>query len=269
MKKIVWIFCFCVFSLSLIGCSDINEDIPTNGGNDQIVLLAENVPERKIIYTVDSSFDVEDLTDSISTLRGLLGSDEWFDQETIQSSRATFKARIKTARLDAFIADLYDNFQVRDFSKQATDVSLQYQDKSNRITSINLQIDRLQDLYESASLSDMILINEQLADLEVELLQIQGELSLFDSLIEYSEVTIRLYGSSVVTKSQFFNRFANGIITGFKAVVSFFDWIGIAIAYIIPFAIVFVPVSIGIIILRKKYYLPRKAKRQAAKKDKD
>lgn len=269
MKKLYWMLSLFIFSLLLISCSANIDDFPIEGGSDQIVLLSENVPERKIIYTVNSSFDVENLTQSIQTLRGLLNSDEWFDQETIESSRATFKARIKTERLDAFITDLNDNFQVRDFSKQATDVSLQYQDKTNRITAINLQIDRLQILYESASLSDMILINEQLAALEVELMQIQGELSLFDSLIDYSEVTIRLYGSDVVTKSPFFNRFANGIITGFKAVGSFFYWIGIAIAHIIPFAVVIGPIVIGFAILRKKVFLPRKAIRKVAQKDKE
>ncbi|TVP86082.1 MAG: DUF4349 domain-containing protein [Acholeplasmataceae bacterium] len=261
-----------LFGFLLFGCStamDPGDDFNDSDNDDQTILLSDDVPQRKIIYTVDSSFDVENLGQSITTLRSLLNSDEWFDQEVIGSNQAIFRARIKTERLDEFADALNTQFQVRSFSKEGRDISLQYQDKTNRITSIELQITRLQELYESASLSDMIVINQQMSALEVELMRLQGELSVFDSLIDYSEVTIRLYSRYVVTRSPFINRFANGFLDGFSAVGSLLDWIGIAIANLLPFAIVFGPIGYGVYFVRKKYFLPRKLKKKESLKPKE
>ena len=122
-----------------------------------------------------------DLSDSIDTLKALVEPDEWFDQESIISSKATFTVRVKTDRLDAFVDALNSAFQARKYTKDGQDISLSYQDKTIRIESITLQIERLQVLYASASLSEMITINSELADLETELLVLQGQLSVYDS----------------------------------------------------------------------------------------
>jgi hypothetical protein len=267
MKKTTWIFMMFFLIMGMTACN-ANMDFDDGGiGDDQnqIVRTANSVLERRIIYTVDSSYDVNDLNQSITTLKGLIHSDEWFDTERIGSTSANFTARIKTERLHAFIAALNDNFQVRSFSKTGQDISLQYQDKTNRITSLNLQITRLQALYEEASLAEMIAINQQLSNLEVELMGLQGELNLFDSLIEYSEVNIRLYGSSIVTRSPFINRLGNGFVNGFNAVIAVLDGLMIAIANMIPFVALFGPIGYGAYILRKKYKVRKKLKRESQK----
>jgi hypothetical protein len=268
MKKIK-MFIFVLLIVTLSACSSENEimDNDFSNENDEIRLTADDVPERKIIYTVDATYDVRNLSESVETLKGLLNSDEWFDSEYIGSSRAEFTLRIKTDRLDIFTELVKDEFQVRSFSKQGRDVSLQYQDKTNRITSINLQITRLQELYEEASLSDMITINSQLASLEVELMRLQGELSVFDSLVDYSEVNITLYGSTIISRSPFFNRLGNGFVNGFIAVVSVLDGLAIALVSVIPFIAVFGPIGYGGYLLRKKYMLKKKPK-ETEEKDK-
>lgn len=111
----------------------------------------------------------------------------------------------------------------------------------------------------------MITISSELADLEVELMNLEGDLSVYDSLIEYSEVNITLYGSKVVTKSPFFNRLANGFINGFVALFTVLDGLAIGLANIIPFALVFGPLGYGGYILRKKYKLRKQVKENKPK----
>ena len=261
MKKTLYVLVLMIFLLIFSACSAENDYIDnTPDDNEEIVLTASDIPERKIIYTVNSSFDVNDINQSVATLKTLVNSDEWFDLEEIGSTSATFTVRIKTERLDEFTSQLKENFQVRSFTKQGKDISLQYQDKTNRIASIHLQITRLQELYAEASLSDMIIINQQLSDLEVELLNLEGELSLFDSLVEYSEVNISFYGSLVVTRSPFFNRLANGFVNGGKAVLMLLDGLAIVLVHIAPFALVFGPIGFGIYYFRKKYISKKKPK---------
>jgi hypothetical protein len=262
MKKMKWVIFVFMIALTMAACSaDMdfidNED---TSNNEEIRLTADNIPERKIIYTVTSTYDVNNLTQSIATLKGFLNSDEWFDYEYVRSNRAEFKLRIKTDRLDEFTDLLKNNFQVSSFTKQGVDVSLQYQDKTNRITAIELQIIRLQELYQNASLNEMITINQQLSNLEVELMNLQGQLNVFDSLIDYSEVNVTLYGSSIITRSPFFNRLGNGFINGLNAVVSVLDGLAVAIVSAIPFILVFGPLGYGGYRLRKKYILKKKSK---------
>ena len=254
MIKKYWVLSVFLVLFLLSSCSAENEyasEVPED--SEQTMLTTSDVPERKIIYTVESTFDVEDLDQSILQLKSLINDDEWFDEEDIGSSFAMFKIRIKTERLDEFTDELKDLFQVRSFSKVGKDISLQYQDKTNRINSVNLQIARLQVLYEDASLSDMIVINQQLSDLEIELMNLEGELNLFDSLIEYSEVNVTLYGSKVITRSPFFNRLGNAFVNGFTALITVLDSIAIAIGHIIPFVLIIGPVGYGIYYFRKKY----------------
>lgn len=262
MKKRLWIITIFIFLFLLSACSSNSEyldDIPENDG--QVILAANNVLERKIIYTVESTFDVNDLNESVLTLKNLINDDEWFDLEDIGSTQATFKIRVKTDRLDTFIDELKSSFQVRSFRKTGEDISLQYQDKTNQINSLNLQITRLNELYEDATLSDMITINQQLSNLEVELMNLQEELNLFDSLIEYSEVNITFYGSEIITRSPFFNRLGNGFITGLKAVVIVLDSVVIALSYLLPFIFIFGSIGYGVFYFRKKYKLKKKSKK--------
>ncbi|MCR3906466.1 MAG: DUF4349 domain-containing protein [Tenericutes bacterium] len=262
MKKLYLLIVFTVI-LMLSACNadgGFEDNEPDD--QEQFILTANGIPERKIIYTVNSTFDVSNLNQSVATLKSLVESDEWFDYENISSSNANFKVRIKTERLDDFIEELKSNFQVRSFSKQGRDVSLEYQDKTNRIASLNLQITRLQELYEEATFSNLLTINQQLAELEVELMALEGELSVFDSLVEYSEVNITLYGSSVVTKSPFFNRLGNGFLNGFRAVFTVLDGLVIVIANITPFILVFGPIGYGVYYFRKRYIQRKKIKKE-------
>ena len=119
MKKRLFLTIVFTFLLLLSACSADNEyasEVPED--SEQTVLTASDVPERKIIYTVESTFDVNDLNQSVSQLKNLINDDEWFDMEDIGSSYASFKIRIKTERLDEFTDELKTNFQVVQISNK-------------------------------------------------------------------------------------------------------------------------------------------------------
>jgi len=266
MHKKVFLFLFLLVSIFMFTACSSNEDqvIDENPASDANVLL-EGTPERKIIYKVNASYDVSDIEEAVNELKSFILSDEWFDFESISESNAYFKIRIKTERLDTFVSDLNEAFQQRSYTKSGEDISLSYQDKTAKILSLTLQQERLQALYESASFSDMIVINKQLSDVEAELSKLQGELNVFDSLIEYSTVEVRLYGSSIITRSPFFNRLGNAFVNGFKGLLSFLDGLFIVIATIIPFAIVFVPAGYFGLKFYRKHQIKQKAKYEAMK----
>lgn len=255
--------------LVLVGCQN-DEEMNYEPGNDdsEVVILADDIPNRKIIYEVDMTINVSNINDAINDLPSRLEADEWFDKETISGSNAYYTIRVKTERLDAFIDGLKEDYALNRFEKSGTDISLQYQDKSNRILAIEAQIARLNELYDSASLSDMIVINQQLSELEVELQRLNGELLVFDSLVDYSEVHLTIYGSQITTRSPFFNRLGQSFESGFVALIAFFDGLIMVVATILPFVVVFGGVGLGTVYLIKRHNKKLDAKKEQSSQNK-
>ena len=254
--------------LSSFSCSETMTTNYFNGGNedneDVVPYGDETIPERKIVYEVDISFDVNELEEAAAFLKAQMEDDEWFDREVITGTLYTYVIRIKTERLDAFIETLKGEFVLRSYSKVGTDISLDYQDATNRILSLEAHFARLLELYDLATLEEMILINEQISDIEVELQELEGTLNQFDSLIEYSEVTLLFYGSAVTSDSPFFNRLGNAFVDGFNALVGFVEGLMIVIASMSPFLFVLglIGLAVWFFASRKK----RKAKHPSATK---
>ena len=262
-----------VMTLSACSMSEVEEG-QNNGENDDegVIILLDSVPDRKIIYSVDTVFYATDLSVAVSYVEGLLQEDEWFDQENIYNNSAFFVFRIKTERLDAFVNQLKAEYTLTSFSKTATDISLNYQDTANRITGFQEERARLIVLYESASLSDMITINTRISQIDVELGKLMGTLNQFDSLVEYSRVELSIRSSYVSNTLPFGARLINGFVNGFFSLVDFFDGLLIVLVTLIPWAVVLVPSGYGVYILVHKRTLrleklrqEKKAQQQAGK----
>jgi len=169
MKKVSMVLLIGFFLFFTVSCTGNTYILDENieAVTDVLELGLTDVPERKILYEVNAAYDVNDLDAAADTLKALVEADEWFDEEIIQETRITYVIRIKTARLDAFTTALQNEFTVRSYSKVGTDISVEYQNSSNRVLALEAQLARLLVLYENASIQEMILINEQISDIEV------------------------------------------------------------------------------------------------------
>lgn len=240
LKKIIYLGILCFTVLSIFACSAENVELNyQNGSNSNVIELADetNIPDRKIIYTVNISFDVPDLDESSEFLSSIMESDEWFDEEVITASLSSYVIRIRTDHLDSFINSLKDEYDLRSYRKVGDDVSLEYQDVSNQILALNAQLDRLLELYDQASLTDMITINQQISNIEVQIQSLEGSINQFDSLVDYSVVNLDFYQGYVSTQSPFFNRLGNAFGNGFDALFTFFDGLLIGLATAFPFLV--------------------------------
>jgi hypothetical protein len=237
---------------------EVNDE--TTSGTIELASGVE--PDRKIIYKAELNIYTSTFTPTIEYIYSLIESDEWFDSESITENSAIFIVRIKTERLDAVIQLLKNEYDVRNTKKTGTDISLNYQDMSDKIAALTIQRDRLLELYEEASLSDMIQINEQLSNIEVEIAQHQGNLNLFDSLVDYSELKIYLQGSELKDQKAFFPRVGLAFQNGLGAIVIILDGLAIAIVTILPISVVFVPAGYGIYRIRRHFKKIKKAKNE-------
>ncbi|RJX24091.1 MAG: DUF4349 domain-containing protein [Acholeplasma sp.] len=252
MKKVVLSLFVCVL-LILQGCSSDEYQVTYEDEESQTIVLADELsPVRKIIYEVNIYANVNDLNDAMNYIKTSMNDDEWFDQETINDHSTSLVIRIKSDHLESFIEAIRSEFTVESYQMKATDISLNYQDKTSQIQAIDSQIDRLIELYDEASLSDMLIINQQLSNLEMERNQLQGELNLFDSLADYSEVNLTLYASVIPTESPFIQRLGRAFSKGWDGLIQFGQGLVLLIATMLPFLIFMGTIAILVIIYIKK-----------------
>jgi len=237
---------FIALFLLLTACGGSPEqDSQEPGYNDDPVENEDdnssNVPERKRIYKVTANMETEDLPGTIKNIRLNLEVDEWFDEENIQDDNAFFIIRVKSSRLDSFLASLSDEGTINNLYKVATDVSLEYYDKTSQIVTLEAERSRLLVLYEGASVNEMISLNSRIADIDSKIGKLQRSINEYDSLIDYSE--IRLTIKEVVLQTETLSyvdkmKIAfNGGWSAFTEIVKFIFLVLIAVAPFIPIGI--------------------------------
>ncbi|MFP4177442.1 MAG: DUF4349 domain-containing protein [Acholeplasmataceae bacterium] len=267
MKRIVVFFlAVLMIGLAVMGCSSDysgppREDDQVSEGVDVELDHSLSTPTRKIIYEVDATYYVDDIDRALTWLKDLMEEDEWIDREERSDTSAHLTMRIKSERLDAFVEAIENEYESHSYRKVGEDISLEYQDKSDLIARYNDEMDRNLELIEEASLSEILIINERVSELEQLIATLEGELNLFDSLVDYSEVRISIHKEDVYTRLPFGERINEGFANGVSFVVSFFDGLVIVLVTLFPVAVVFVPVGYG------GYRIARRIRMKKQKKD--
>ncbi|MFH0766576.1 MAG: DUF4349 domain-containing protein [Bacillota bacterium] len=262
MKKILYGMLF-ISVLLLSACSsNYSPSLEEEYIEDDVVQLDSVPPDRKIIYKAEATIFISDIDESVENIRLMLEIDEWFDSESISESSGYLVMRVKTERLESVISTLKDSFDVSNYKKSATDISLEYQSATNKIASYEAERAQLVILYTGASLSDMITINSRIAEIDLELGELEGTLSQFDSLVDYSTITLTLRKDTLISQLPFGTRIIDGLVNGFNALISFFDTLIIVLVTILPWAAVFVPAGYGIFRLYKHFDLKKPKKKE-------
>lgn len=228
----------------------------------------ETTPDRKIIYSADVSLNVVEYDAQITKIRAAMNADEWFDSETISSTYAYFVARVKTDHLETFLAEITADISADAMSmeKYATDISLSYQSKEDQILALNEEKALLTQYLTDETISASYAIT-RLTEINTEIRRLNDELSSYDSLIEYSTVTIRLNRTSAPTTPPGYGERASGTLSSaWEALGKFFQFLGLAAIAILPWLIVIVPLSAIVILVirfRKRqkpfHKIPRKS----------
>lgn len=241
MKKYLFVLLVIIGSLFLISCgsNELEE-------NYEVHESEFTSSQRLIIYRVSANIDVENLNASVSDIKDLLNVDEWIEYETQSSSYSRIILRIKTSRLDDFLSQLAESFTLDNLNRNSIDVSLNYYDLTSRITALESQRERLVELYETANLNDILLINEQITKIDSELQDLTRQKNEYDSSIEYSTVTLQI--QSTESNQKYSTFFTESVLTLWKVFLRIGGLLLIAIVAFSPLAIIIIP----IIVIHKK-----------------
>ena len=261
-KKFLSILFIFIIAFFLIGCSSSKEPnnkegITNNDGLDSDYSIIISDSNRKIIYTSYINIETKNLTETVEEIKKLLEEGDWIQSENLTSNTSYIIFRIKTTRLNNFITSLQTNYETTSFRLESNDVSKDYFDTSAKILTLEKEQARLIEMYDGASIEEMIYINRRLSEIETDLLRFNRELNEFDSLVDFSTVYVYIYGPKASpTPPSYKKTLKNSFLGGWNAVVLVLKTILQVIVAIIPFVgVIVLPVTgivFGVIIYKRK-----------------
>lgn len=116
---------------------------------------------------------------------------------------ASMTARIPSAKLDQFIAQVDEQGNVTNRSENVQDVTLQYTDIESRKKSLTIEQERLWDLLEKAdSVDSIIALESRLSEIRYQLESFESQLRTYDNQVDYSTVYLNIDEVKVFTPTE-------------------------------------------------------------------
>lgn len=158
--------------------------------------------EQKLIKTVNMSAETTEFDTLVADVRAktesaggyVENSDVGGDYGMDMTRYAYLVLRIPADQLDNFVNGLKDTTNVRSFSENTEDVTLQYIDMDTHIRALREELDALFTMMEQAdSMTDILSIQSQITDVRYEIESYESQLRVYDNQVNYSTIYLDLY----------------------------------------------------------------------------
>lgn len=306
MKKILALtLCVLLLLTALAGCgaakdaayaaekyevADYDMEMPAeygyyNGSDAVHATTAAYAPEpgvvstnRKLIRTVSLSLETEEYDVLLSNVSARIaacgGYVENLSADTRYSSDsryASMTVRVPAERLDEFVTAVSDISNVVQRSENTEDVTLSYVDLESHKNALRTEQERLISLLEEAeNLTEILEIEDRLADVRYELEYYESQLRTYDNLVEYATVTLSISEVKKLTPTEekgFWEKIGDGFTESlgdvWEGLKNAFSFVIIAVPYLLVIAVI-AGVILLIIFLCVKKSRKKAAKRAAA-----
>lgn len=208
---------------------------------------------RKLIKEVDMSIETKHFDDFIGILEtevtemgGYLENSNigGVSYNASGSNRsAWFTARIPVDQLETFVTKIGENGNVTNISRNVRDVTLEYVDVEGRITTLQAELARLNELLgQATSLEDILAIEAQISDVRYELESYQSQMNTYNNLIDYSTVYINVLEVAVISANRnesIWDQIRSGFEDSLHGVVHMIRDIFVTVITSIPYIVVF------------------------------
>ena len=250
-------------------------DLSAESGSGASVLPAD----RKIIRDANITMEVEDVELSYDNILKLLSSFGGYEAKRDMHSNykdyPTVSATLKIPanKLDTFLTDIKKEGETISSSITSSDITDQYYDSKIRITTLEKTLDNYYEFLENAKdVDEQLRVTRYINDITQEIEQLKGSIKRWDSLVDYSTVTLNLYrpyeapvpepepreinwNSLSLEDMGWF--ISSGFLSVCNAIFSVLQWIVIAIATISP---VVIPGAIILVVLIRRHMKKNKIK---------
>ncbi len=171
-------------------------------GGTPAVNAAASASRQKIIETLSYQIETLRFDESVKTIQTLCSKLGGYIQNSSVDGRgenqenlrqALFTLRIPQGKLSELKTSASGIGSILNFTSNSENISDKYYDTEARLKSLRTQQERLLALLQkSGALKDIIELEKALSDVNYQIEELTGSLRQYDSLIDYSTVTIQL-----------------------------------------------------------------------------
>ena len=250
------------YSVNEAASADAAYDSAAGAANSSIV--PEELPDstdetsQKIIYNADINMESTDFDAARDALLAAVDDcGAWMEYSSLSGDAkdhdryAYYTVRVPVENYRTFLAAVGEAGSVLDLSETAENITSSYIDVQARLSALEAQRDRLNELADQAeTTADLLEIESQLSDVQYQLENYTRQLRSMDQQVSYSTVDIYLREVATLTPTgvTFGERIADAFGGGWDAFVGFLQGLVIALVYLWPVLLIAVVV---VFILRK------------------
>ncbi|NQT29806.1 MAG: DUF4349 domain-containing protein [Candidatus Saganbacteria bacterium] len=170
-----------------------------------ITIPAENLNERKLIYSAFLEIEVKDVVKTMEGLEaiakqndGYVGTSSIKKYEN-QSKSGQAILRIPSKNLDVALAEIKLLGDVRDESKSSSDITKEYYDLEARLLNARAFEKRILKLLQTRTtkIADVLDVEKELARVRGNIETMQGSLKYYQNQVALSTISVRLYEKGV------------------------------------------------------------------------
>lgn len=178
--------------------------VDTAGGGDEATVDLN----RKIITNTDIRMESTDVPRAIRELASLARDEGGYIQSQYQTESndnnyyGELVVRIPAEAVDRFVVAIESHGKIRENEVSIQDVTAEYTDTESRLENARVQESRLLEMFEEANtIDEMLYIQSELDRLQERIEVYEGQIQLWDNLVDLSTVSIRLYTDSSIIGS--------------------------------------------------------------------
>lgn len=230
--------------------ADSNGGTPVNA--DSLLDPSQLSEDLKIIYTASMTMETNDFDASRDALLAAVDDCGGYLQNTNQggsadyaSRYADYTARIPADRYREFLTTAGEAGSVQNLTERAEDVTDHYIDVEARLTALENQRTRLNELADQAdTTADLLEIESQLSDVQYEIERYTSQMRQLENQVSYSTVEISLYEVRELTPTTvtFGEKVAQAFRQGLRNLISFCEETVLALLRIWPFLLMLLAV---------------------------
>lgn len=222
--------------------TDINQG---SFGGHKIIQTGEILLET---LTFDES--IKKLTAYVDSIGGFIQNEDVQGKGTNYSKEPVLRSgsyifRIPSSKFSAFFTKAGDFGAVRNQARHGEDITDQYADTETKLVTLKIRQERLQNLMKKAvKLSDIIELEKELQNVAYEIDTLTGSLKKWDSLVNFSTITVNIQEVSEVTvdnpsgKEPLGERLLFGLKDSLKSLWDVTQVALILLVYLLPYAVI-------------------------------
>lgn len=269
LLKLITVILVLMLSVVLFACNSNNYNAPEESGKSDAdagegkVVIGQT--DRKIVYYVTMEMYADDTTALGDVIKTQTVEKGGYMEESSESTNNKYVyyryiLRIPTEKLDAFLTSVESGGTVNSKTVTTTDITTQYVSAQANIEALESERAALKKLLENATLtSDVIAISKRISEINASLGALEKEINNYDSLIDYSTVTINVYKTQnkPADSRNFGEKLGDLLVKSFKSIGTAFKGLLIGLTAAFPYilmlgAVATVIIFVLIVVHKKK-----------------